>query len=209
MGTIAACNDGYYGRFCYPCPQGTFGTECGGRCYPKCAKKVCNHIIGCLHYTETTTKTGKLVAPTRLKTNRGMNTRSTSSITLKKNNEFITKRYIKHKTITSTHLKEIEKVSTSSERKNVFNTEDPITEGDINTQYILAAAGIVIVMFFFLIMLQLYTYKRSKSSSKIKPLKQKRSEEISTYDQSLNEVQRGNEQTASSQSPLRSKTVSI
>lgn len=98
-----------------------------------------------------------------------------------------------------------EKVSTSSERINVFNTEDQITEGDINKQYILAAAGIVIVMFFFVIMLQIYTYKRSKSSSKIKPLKQKRSEETTIYNQSFNGVQLGNEQAATSESALRSK----
>lgn len=45
---IAACKEGYYGLYCNnPCPPGTFGAECAGRCYPECGNKDCDHIRGC------------------------------------------------------------------------------------------------------------------------------------------------------------------
>lgn len=45
---IAACDVGYYGGNCKPCPPGFFGAECGGLCSPGCADENCNHVIGCL-----------------------------------------------------------------------------------------------------------------------------------------------------------------
>lgn len=50
------CKEGYYGNYCdEPCPPGSFGVECGGRCFPKCTKEDCHHISGCPNYIENTT----------------------------------------------------------------------------------------------------------------------------------------------------------
>lgn len=60
---IAACKEGYYGRFCTrPCPFGTFGADCAGRCFPQCPDENCNHVSGCINDNGITTKefeTGK------------------------------------------------------------------------------------------------------------------------------------------------------
>lgn len=60
---IAACKEGYYGKFCTrPCPFGTFGADCAGRCFPQCPAEKCNHVIGCINENGITTKefeTGK------------------------------------------------------------------------------------------------------------------------------------------------------
>lgn len=96
-----------------------------------------------------------------------------------------------------------ESVFTSTEKNNVFITEDPIAE-EISRKYILAAGGIIIVMFLFVLILQLYICKRSKSSN-IKSFKQRRSEKIPTHDQPVNNAQHENEPAANSQSPVRNK----
>lgn len=52
---IAACKEGYFGKFCNQlCPSGTFGTQCGGQCFPNCAIEDCHHVNGCPNITEST-----------------------------------------------------------------------------------------------------------------------------------------------------------
>lgn len=59
---FAECNKGYFSEFCdKPCPPGSFGFMCGGQCFPKCSKKVCNHVSGCpndIEYTSNQIHTG-------------------------------------------------------------------------------------------------------------------------------------------------------
>lgn len=52
------CRKGYFGDFCdEPCPAGFFGFRCGGKCFPKCSIKDCNHVSGCSYKNENTSKT--------------------------------------------------------------------------------------------------------------------------------------------------------
>lgn len=52
------CRKGYFGDFCdEPCPAGFFGFRCGGKCFPKCSIKDCNHVSGCSYKNEYTSKT--------------------------------------------------------------------------------------------------------------------------------------------------------
>lgn len=37
-----------------PCPPGYFGFKCGGRCFPSCSIKLCNHVSGCTKNNEYT-----------------------------------------------------------------------------------------------------------------------------------------------------------
>lgn len=59
---FAECDKGYFGGVCdKPCPPGSFGLMCGGKCFPKCSKEVCNHVSGCpnnIQYTSTQIHTG-------------------------------------------------------------------------------------------------------------------------------------------------------
>lgn len=46
---ITECKAGFFGDSCdEPCPSGSFGLKCGGKCLPRCAIEECNHITGCL-----------------------------------------------------------------------------------------------------------------------------------------------------------------
>jgi hypothetical protein len=50
------CMPGYIGDSCQtPCPEGTFGEECGGTCF--CDKNDCDHIKGCPPKSTATTPT--------------------------------------------------------------------------------------------------------------------------------------------------------
>lgn len=48
---VAACQDGYFGSSCNPCPPGFYGAECAGRCFPECADVDCDSVSGCLNNT--------------------------------------------------------------------------------------------------------------------------------------------------------------
>lgn len=59
---ISECSKGYFGESCdKPCPPGSFGFMCGGKCFPKCSKEACNHVSGCpnnIGYTSSQIHTG-------------------------------------------------------------------------------------------------------------------------------------------------------
>ena len=65
------CKPGYFGTPCdTPCPSGSFGTECGGFCFPKCPNVTCHHVHGCPENTGNTLQTtisGTYVERCRLK----------------------------------------------------------------------------------------------------------------------------------------------
>lgn len=45
---IVECKKGYFGDSCNePCPQGSFGFKCGGKCLPNCTNEECHHNSGC------------------------------------------------------------------------------------------------------------------------------------------------------------------
>lgn len=54
------------------------------------------------------------------------------------------------------------KVSLPLNTNTVPVTEEPATNGEINTNYVLAGGGILIGLFLFVLILQIYTCKRSK-----------------------------------------------
>lgn len=85
-----ACQDGYFGSSCNPCPPGFYGAECAGRCLPDCAEKDCNHIIGCQNDTKITTQKTKSAVSTMTKTSQLMFT-NTVSIPTNTSSVFVTK----------------------------------------------------------------------------------------------------------------------
>lgn len=54
---IVECKKGYFGDSCdEPCPQGSFGFKCGGKCLPNCTNEECHHISGCPNYINNITQ---------------------------------------------------------------------------------------------------------------------------------------------------------
>lgn len=54
------CDPGYFGPNCnFPCPNNTYGDNCGGICEPMCFARDCHHVYGC------TQNTGVFVKPTK------------------------------------------------------------------------------------------------------------------------------------------------
>lgn len=78
-GTEDECEIGYFGEFCNkPCPPGSFGFLCGGKCFPKCSKEDCNHVSGCPNDIQTTSTQIHTEAFTTWKTNQNIYTSSTT-----------------------------------------------------------------------------------------------------------------------------------
>lgn len=48
---ISECKAGFYGDSCdEPCPPGSFGLKCGGKCLPRCTSEECDHVSGCSNF---------------------------------------------------------------------------------------------------------------------------------------------------------------
>lgn len=50
---IQGCEHGYHGNGCqFPCPSGTYGRRCGGKC--DCPNTECHNVHGCPRLTQKT-----------------------------------------------------------------------------------------------------------------------------------------------------------
>lgn len=204
---VAACEEGYFGYNCKPCPPGFYGIECGGRCSIQCADEDCDHISGCINRTEYIVQHG------------GAGKRYTDTV---KN---VFKTYVSNYSslvkltfffiLLSLRVFVIESTSETSSRSNftsstdsstsksniLFITEDPMTQA-VHLKYILAGGLMIFVMFIIVIVLQLFTCMKSKFT-KTKTLKRKTCKEKVPFDESADDVQQTNEQTDNTTSPER------
>lgn len=141
------CTSGYFGTFCNEsCPPGRFGHRCGGRCSPECSDKYCNHVSGCHLLTKNTTQ---LTVSDRVHSPR---------------TPAIISRIVEENPHRLASTSTISLFSETNTKIQVFSKETPFQKNEINTNYLLAGAGIVIFMLLIIIVIQ--TSRKSKSAKR-------------------------------------------